>query len=61
MSNFWGKAPSSRPTINQTIQYAGDKASYPTTAFSNETWRPYLEQRGVHLIDPAANGAESWH
>jgi hypothetical protein len=33
MTAFWGKHPSSRPVNNQTIQYLGDKASYPTTAF----------------------------
>jgi hypothetical protein len=39
MSNYWGKQPSSRVLLNQTIQYLGDKASYATSAFSAQTYQ----------------------
>jgi hypothetical protein len=39
MSNYWGKAPSSRVLLNQTIQYTGDKDTHASSAFSAQTYQ----------------------
>jgi hypothetical protein len=39
MSNFWGKAPSSKPNIYQVLSYGGNATSVPSTNFGPQTYQ----------------------